>query len=332
MAGVAIPEPLRRMGRCLPYGSGITYWPLGEVLKGHFGVLEDDRQEQIQSRLGDQRVLGLTLGLEVKGLPPMAAHEALHGAWIHFLNALTAQQPALILIEDLHWGEESCSTPWSGFLARWTARYCCWVPLVPSCRRAGPRGAERRRVCSLVRVEPLAVTEVDQMLSATVGGLPSAVRDLVIDRAEGNPFFVEELLARLIDQRVLEPVGDGWKAHDLPDDFPVPDSLQALLAARIDLLDPPEKDALQAGAVIGRSFRSGAIRELLAGREPDLAVLEQRDFIRRRAGSAVAEGTGVRDQARPHTRGGIRRHPKGKTREAARHVRRMARADRDRSR
>jgi predicted ATPase len=288
--GSRSPEPLRRMGRCLPYGSGITYWPLGEVLKEHFGVLEDDRQEQIQSRLGDQRVLGLTLGLEVKGLPPMAAHEALHGAWIHFLNALTAQQPAVILIEDLHWGDELLLDTLERFLGEVDGPLLLLGTARPELQARRPAWDGAQEGVSLVRVGPLAVTEVDQMLSTTVGGLPSAVHDLVIDRAEGNPFFVEELLARLIDQHVLEPVGDGWKAHDLPDDFPVPDSLQALLAARIDLLDPPEKEALQAGAVIGRSFRSGAIRELLAGREPDLAVLEQRDFVHCRAGSSAAEG------------------------------------------
>ena len=288
--GLRSPEPLRRVGRCLPNGSGITYWPLGEVLKEHFGVLEDDRQEQIQFRLGDQRVLGLTLGLEVKGLPPMAAHEALHGAWIHFLNALTAQQPVVILIEDLHWGEELLLDTLERFLGEVDGPLLLLGTARPELQTRRPAWGGVQDGVSLVRVEPLAVTEVDQMLSAMVGGLPSAVRELVIDRAEGNPFFVEELLARLIDQRVLEPVGDGWKAHALPDGFPVPDSLQALLAARIDLLDPPEKEALQAGAVIGRNFWSGAIRELLGGREPDLGVLVERDFVHRRDGSSAAEG------------------------------------------
>jgi class 3 adenylate cyclase/predicted ATPase len=288
--GLRSPEPLRRIGHCLPYGSGITYRPLGEVLKEHFGVLEDDPQEQIQSRLGDQRVLGLTLGLEVKGLPPMAAHEALHGAWIHFLNTLTAQQPVVILIEDLHWAEELLLDTLERFLGEVDGPLLLLGTARPELQTRRPGWGGAQEGVSLVRVEPLAATEVDQMLSATMGGLPSGIRELVIDRAEGNPFFVEELLARLIDERVLEPMGGGWKAHDLPRDFPVPDSLQALLAARIDLLDPPEKEALQAGSVIGRIFRSDAIRKLLAGREPDLAVLEQRDFVHRRAGSSAAGG------------------------------------------
>jgi class 3 adenylate cyclase/predicted ATPase len=288
--GLRAPEPLRRIGRCLPYGSGITYWPLGEVLKEHFGVLENDRQEQIQIRLGDERVLGLTLGLEVKGLPPIAAHEALHGAWTHFLNELTAHQPVVILIEDLHWGEELLLDTLERFLGEVDGPLLLLGTARPELQARRPAWCRVQDGVSLVRLEPLGVTEVDQMLSATMHGLPGAVRDLVVDRAEGNPFFVEELLATLIDQRVLEPVGDGWKAHDLPNRFPVPDSLQALLAARIDLLDPLEKEALQAGALIGRNFSSGAVRELVAGREPDLAVLEERDFVHRRAGSSVAEG------------------------------------------
>ena len=288
--GSRAPEPLRRMGRCLPYGSGITYWPLGEVLKEHFGVLENDRQEQIQIRLGDERVLGLTLGLQVKGLPPIAAHEALHGAWTHFLNELTAHQPVVILIEDLHWGEELLLDTLERFLAEVDGPLLLLGTARPELQARRPAWCRQQDSVSLVRLEPLGVTEVDQMLSATMHGLPGAVRDLVVDRAEGNPFFVEELLATLIDQRVLEPVNDGWKAHDLPNRFPVPDSLQALLAARIDLLDPLEKEALQAGAVIGRSFSSGAVRELVAGGEPDLAVLEERDFVHRLAGSSVTDG------------------------------------------
>ena len=109
----------------------------------------------------------------------------------------------------------------------------------------------------------------------------------MVERAEGNPFFVEELVRTLIDHGVLERDNGGWTARELPGDLVVPDTVQAVLAARIDLLAPAEKAALQAAAVIGRIFWAGPVCELLEGRA-DLRVLEERDFIRRRAGSSIA--------------------------------------------
>ena len=103
---------------------------------------------------------------------------------------------------------------------------------------------------------------------------PSCAR-AALERAEGNPFFLEELLAGLHDR-------------SLPLETDVPDSVQAVLAARIDLLPPIDKAALQAASVIGRVFWRGPVRELLDGESPDFAVLEARDFIRRRSGSALA--------------------------------------------
>ena len=117
--------------------------------------------------------------------------------------------------------------------------------------------------------------------------LPAGLREVVIQRAEGNPFFVEELVRTLIDVGVLERQNGGWTAHELTDELVVPDTVRAVLAARIDLLKPAEKAALQAAAVIGRTFWSGPVYELLEGLEPDLRLLEERDFIRHRSGSSI---------------------------------------------
>jgi hypothetical protein len=114
------------------------------------------------------------------------------------------------------------------------------------------------------------------------------VRELIVERAEGNPFFVEEVLESLIDAGILERENGSWRANDLPPGFEIPDSVQAVLAARIDLLAEAEKTALQAAAVIGRVFWTGPIYELVEGLAPDLHLLETRDFIRQRAGSSLA--------------------------------------------
>ena len=286
--GAVSPVPLRHTGRCLPYGSGITYWPLAEVLKEHFGLLENDQQEQIHRRLGDQHVLGLTLGLEVAGLPPFAAQEALHEAWVGFISSLAREQQVIILIEDLHWGDDALLD----LLERLVGEVEGPLMLLGTARPEllGGRAAwgAGRRNTSLVWLEPLASTDVERMLSNVVGELPDALRSRVVERAEGNPLFVEELLEALIDQGVLDRTSSGWTVRDVPQGA-LPDSLNALLAARIDLLETVEKDALQAAAVIGRTFWEGAIRELANGEEPDFGVLEERDFVTRRPGSTLPD-------------------------------------------
>jgi class 3 adenylate cyclase/predicted ATPase len=285
--GAQSPEPLRRMGRCPPYGRGITYWPLAEILKEQFGLLETARQEEIRARLGDQQVLGLTLGLEVAGLPPSAAQQALHEAWIHFFSGLVAEGPVVVFVEDLQWGEDVLLDLIERLLGEVEGPLLILGTARPELVARRRLRDDERSNALLLSLEPLGRSDVEQMLASAVGALPNAVRDLVAERSEGNPLFVEELLGTLIDQRVIEPDDRGWRVHELPNDYAVPDSILALLAARIDLLGPLEKEALQSGAVIGRSFWAGAVRALMAGREPDFTVLEERDFIRRTVASTL---------------------------------------------
>src|SRR5438132_1167479 len=93
--GSESPEPLRRTGRCLAYGQGITYWPLGEILKEHLGILDSDAPEAVRERLGSNEILGLALGLDVAGeLHPLAARDRLHDAWVQLGGALAPERPA----------------------------------------------------------------------------------------------------------------------------------------------------------------------------------------------------------------------------------------------
>jgi hypothetical protein len=135
---------------------------------------------------------------------------------------------------------------------------------------------------------------LDQLLGGT---LPAGLREVVVHRAEGNPFFVEEMLGTLIDRQLLERQNGSWRLADLPADFVVPDTVQAVVAARVDLLEADEKQALQAASVIGRIFWAGPVYELVQEAKPDLRVLEERDFIRRRPGSSIA---GDREYAIKH--------------------------------
>ena len=98
--------PLRRTGRCLSYGQGITYWPLAEVLKEHFQILESDSPQSVAGRLGNHSFLGITIGLAPpEDLHPLVARERLHDSWVAFLDGLVAERPTVMLIEDVHWAE-----------------------------------------------------------------------------------------------------------------------------------------------------------------------------------------------------------------------------------
>jgi class 3 adenylate cyclase len=292
------PETVRRTGRCLSYGQGITYWPLAEVLKEHLSILESDPPRVVLERLGSREILGLTLGLDVaRRLHPLAARDRFQDAWVDFLEEVVTERPTVMLIEDIHWAEEQLLD----LLERLVRDTRGPLLLVATARlellEQRPGWGARARGTTLP-LEALssedAVRMLDELLGAT---LPVGLREVVVERADGNPFFVEELLATLIDRQLLQRENGSWRMAELPSDFAIPDTVQAVVAARVDLLDAGEKQALQAASVIGRIFWAGPVYELVRDAEPDLRVLEERDFIRRRPGSSIA---GDREYAIKH--------------------------------
>jgi class 3 adenylate cyclase len=279
-------RPLARSGRCLSYGHGITYWPLGEVLKEHFGILESDRPEVVAGRMAGREGLGFTLGLAPpEGMHPLAVRDRIQTSWVGFLQELTSERPVAVLIEDLHWaGDELCE-----LLQILAERVAGPLLLVVTAR---PELLDQRPVwpagASLVRLQALRAAEAEQLAGALLGNrCPAPIRDLVAQRAEGNPFFAEELIATLAGRGVLARTNGGWSFGELPADFFVPDTIQAVLAARIDLLSRTEKAALQTAAVIGRVFWSGPVCELVKGADPEFGLLQERDFVLPHARSSI---------------------------------------------
>ena len=292
------PETLRRTGRCLSYGQGITYWPLAEVLKEHLGILESDPPTVALERLGSREILGLTLGLDVAhDLHPLAARDRFQDAWVGFLEEMAAERPIVVLIEDIHWGEEQLLDLLERIVDDTRGPLLLIATARPEFLEQRPGWGSRGRATTL-ELDALSSDDAVQLLDELLGGtLPAGLREVVVQRAEGNPFFVEELLGTLIDRQLLERQNGSWRLAELPTDFTVPDTVQAVVAARVDLLDPAEKQALQAASVIGRIFWAGPIYELVHDSEPDLRILEERDFIRRRPGSSIA---GDREYAIKH--------------------------------
>jgi class 3 adenylate cyclase/tetratricopeptide (TPR) repeat protein len=270
--------PLLRSGRCLSYGHGITYWPLGEVLKEHFGIRESDPPDVVAERLASREGLGYTLGLAPpEGMHPLTVRDRLQNSWVEFLQELASERPAVLLVEDLHWaGDELCD-----LLQMLAERVGGPVLLVMTAR---PELLDQRQGWSagglMVRLEPLPASEAEQLVGGLLGSdCPAPIRELIAERAEGNPFFVEELIATLADRGVLAREDGGWSFGELPPDFFVPDTVQAVLAARIDLLPRAEKPALQTAAVVGRIFWSDPVCELVEGADPEFGVLQERDFV-----------------------------------------------------
>jgi len=271
-------QPLLRTGRCLSYGHGITYWPLGEVLKEHFGIRDSDPPEVVAERLAGREGLGFSLGLAPPhGMHPLTVRDRLQTSWVGFLQDLASERPTVVLVEDLHWaGDELCDLLQmlaervaGPFLLVVTAR-----PELFDQRPGWPVGG------LLVRLEALPAAEAQQLVGGLLGSdCPAAIRQLIAQRAEGNPFFVEEVIATLADRGVLVRENDGWSFGELPPDFFVPDTVQAVLAARIDMLPRAEKPALQTASVIGRVFWSDPVRELAEGADPEFSLLQERDFV-----------------------------------------------------
>jgi class 3 adenylate cyclase len=285
----ASPAPRRLAGRCPAYGRGITYWALADVLRQHLGAVDVD-PERLLAEVDDGEILRLTFGLDAPpDLHPLVARRRLEAAWLRLLAGLSAEQAVVLLVEDLHWAEDPLLELLERVLYEMRGRLLVLGTARPDLLERRPRWPERAVGATCVRLEPLSGEETEQIVDELLGAqLPDALRNLVTSWAEGNPFFLEEFVAMLVDQGVLERSNGGWSARDLPAGFAIPDSVQSLLASRIDLLRPGEKSTLQAAAVIGRNFWPSPLRDLLEGAEPELRALEERDFIRRSPASSVA--------------------------------------------
>lgn len=295
--GAREPEPLRRTGRCLAYGQGTTYWPLAEVLKEHLEIMENDPPSVLLERLGSRQILGLTLGLDVaRGLHPLAARDQFQDAWVEFTEEIASERPAVMLIEDIHWAEDLLIDLLERIVSDARCPLLMIVTARPELLEQRPRFGARANG-ETVTIEPLESADSTRMLTDLLGGALPPGLESVVARAEGNPFFVEEVLGTLIDRRLLERTNGSWRLAELPSDFHVPDTVQAVVAARMDLLAPAEKQALQAASVIGRVFWAEPVYDLVVDGQPDLRVLEERDFIRRRPGSSM---TGQREYAIKH--------------------------------
>ena len=287
------PAPVARTGRCLAYGAGITYWPLGEIVREHYGLPEGSSSEEVSTRLGEREILALALGLDVaSGIHPLDARERLHAAAVELVEEIAADCPTVLLVEDIHWAEPDLLD----LLERLASDVRAPVMLVATARPeildVRPTWGAARRNAAVLWLDPLAAENAALLLDRMLPGvLPDDIRGLVIERADGNPFFLEELVSELVDSGVLIRGDDGsMRLGDRDPAFLMPDTVHAVLAARIDRLPPADKAVLQAASVVGRVFWTAPVSHLLDGGEPDFALLEERDLITSRRGLELPGG------------------------------------------
>jgi class 3 adenylate cyclase/tetratricopeptide (TPR) repeat protein len=276
-----------RHGRCLPYGEGITFWALGEIVKSEAGILESDDQHVAASKLAetiaalfeddserawfDARLAPLA---GFGGSGAAASREESFTAWRRFLEALAGRRPTVLVVEDLHWAD--------GALLEFLEHLLDWslpVPLFLLCT-ARPELFERqpswgggKRNATTISLAPLSTEESGRLLQVLLDRtlLPAEVQAALLERAGGNPLYAEQF-ARMLEER------------GSVEDLAVPESVHALVAARLDTLRPELKALLHDAAVVGRIFWSGAVATV-GGRERDsvrrdLNELVRREFVR----------------------------------------------------
>ena len=285
------PTPTARTGRCLAYGDGITYWPLAEVVREHYNLREGASEDEVASKLAGREILGLALGLDTASqLHPLDVRERLHRAAVDFVEELASGQPTVLVIEDIHWAEPDLLDLLDRLVSEVRAAVLMLATARPELLDQRPTWGAAKRNTTVLRLDPLPAAEASRMLEEMLAAaLPDDLRRLVVERAEGNPFFLEELVGELVDRKALVRGDSGWELGEDAVSFSMPDSVQAVLAARIDRLPSREKAALQAGAVVGRVFWRTPVVHLLDGAEPDFGLLEERDLVAASRGSGLVD-------------------------------------------
>jgi DNA-binding SARP family transcriptional activator/class 3 adenylate cyclase len=273
----AQPAPVVwRQGRCLPYGEGITFWALGEILKAQTGILESDSPQEATGKLSAEveavvaeaserewftARLAPLVGARAPGEAGTAERDESFTAWRRFLEALAVQCPLVLVFEDLHWADAALVE----FLEH-LVDFATGVPLFIVCsarpelyeRHAGWGGGKRNS--TTVSLAPLTSDETARLLSALLSKavLPAKTQAVLLERSGGNPLYAEEFVRMLTDRGIFVR-RDGAIEIAADAEIPVPETVQALIAARLDTLTTDRKSLLHAAAVVGKVFWAGAV-------------------------------------------------------------------------
>jgi class 3 adenylate cyclase len=289
-------------GRCLAAGHGITYWALGEILRAACGIRLDDPSDVAVSKLratvSDERTveaLAATAGISVAGsrlaqVDPQSVAEELAWAWPRFAS-VAATEPSVWVVEDLHWAGRPLLDMLERVIGRSTGPLLIVGTARPDLAEANSDFGGGSEDFSTLSLRPLSDAHSRQLLEAilTIAAIPAGMAAEILGKAEGNPFFLEEIVRRLIEEGAFVHEGGRWRSAERMTSTPLPDSLLALLSARIDAIPESEKRVLQEAAVVGRIFWAEPVRRGVGDDvSAALQALERRGLVSARSTSSFA--------------------------------------------
>jgi predicted ATPase/class 3 adenylate cyclase len=298
---IADPPICWRVGHCPPFGENVTYAALADVVKAEASILDSDDEATARLRLtaavselttGEDAArlataLGPLVGLPGAGLSPVETEQS----WRRFILAMAQRQPTVLVFEDMHWADETmlrfvemlgASARGLPLLVLCTAR--------PELRERHPSWTSTITGTISISLPPLRDSDISTMYSLMFGQR-TVTPDQLVELADGNPLYAQEYVRMLLDGGLLRPAGAEWmiKTGEIPS---MPNNVQAVIANRLDLLDPADRAILQAAAVVGPTFWPGAVAAAF-GQPIDtvewaLRRLEQRDLVQEQALSTMA--------------------------------------------
>jgi len=284
-------------GRSPAYGDGITFWALGEMVRRRAGLAETDDEattrERIAATVGQhipdeaeahwiEAALLALLGMGGSGAP--IGSEQLFAAWRTFFERLAATSPVVLVFEDLHHADTGL-LDFIDHLMEWSRSVPITVVTLarPDLLERRPGWGAGKRAFTSIYLEPLPTHEMERLLAGLVPGLPASAVDRIVARADGIPLYAVETVRMLLAQGQLVQDGEAYRPAGSLDDLAVPETLTALIAARLDGLDPSDRALVEDAAVLGQSFTvaglaavSGEVPEAL---EPRLRALVRRELL-----------------------------------------------------
>ncbi|MGH2756223.1 MAG: ATP-binding protein [Actinomycetota bacterium] len=295
-------------GHCLPYGDGITLSPLQEILRAQSSIFPADEPDVslkkvesfVQDVVGDvpaseiaslSGALAGTIGVvtdpdALGGLDPRLVYREMVRAWRTMLTEMARRGPLVISVEDLYLADPTMLDVLTDLLDHVEGPILFLCTTRPDFVASNADWFSRLRSHSTLRIEPLGHSDSERLVAKLLGAadLPVDLTERVVTRAEGNPLFIEEIVLRLTDEGHLTERDGAWTLTTDASHLEVPERVQTLIQARLDLLSERERDLVQAGAVAGRTFWSGAVehvtgfsdtRAILDDLKPRQMVIEQ---------------------------------------------------------
>jgi len=291
-------------GRCLSYGEGVAFWALAEIVRQRLGIAEEDPAEVAARKLaaaldrfipdpGERvyaggrlaRLLGVAFAGD-SGVP--LSREELFAGWRLFFERLAAVQPVVLLVEDAQYADGGL-LDFLDHLIDWARELPIYVVVFarPELGQARPGfGTGRNR--STLTLDPLDRASMDHLVDALVPGMPPLARSKITAQAQGVPLFAVETVRSLIDRDIVQPVEGVYRLTGDVGELAVPDSLHALLAARLDALDPDVRRLVADAAVLGSTFPAEALIAVSRRDEPSVRTALA-DLVRREVLSVSAD-------------------------------------------